>query len=110
VPPLSFSGVPHESASLLAALAVIAPVAPATAAPSGFVTRQGTELKLDGKRFRFGGTNNYYLMYKSRLMVDDVFADAKSARPGESDTDNVRAEQARAGVMPQADRGTDRPS
>jgi mannan endo-1,4-beta-mannosidase len=68
--------------ALLTALAVVAPAAPAAAAPStkdGFVTRHGAELKLDGKRFRFGGTNNYYLMYKSRLMVDDVFADATSA-------------------------------
>ncbi|HEX8346440.1 MAG TPA: cellulase family glycosylhydrolase, partial [Actinoplanes sp.] len=57
-----------------------APDAGSMAAPdAGFVTRQGAELRLDGKRFRFGGTNNYYLMYKSRLMVDDVFADARAA-------------------------------
>jgi hypothetical protein len=44
--------------------------APAQAGPTdGFVTRHGADLKLDGKKFRFGGTNNYYLMYKSRLMV-----------------------------------------
>jgi mannan endo-1,4-beta-mannosidase len=68
--------------TLLTALLVVAPASTAVAAPStkdGFVTRHGADLKLDGKRFRFGGTNNYYLMYKSRLMVDDVFADAKSA-------------------------------
>src|SRR5882757_6691317 len=51
-----------------------------TTAPSaGFVTRQGADLKLNGKGFQFAGTNNYYLMYSSRLMVDDVFADAKAA-------------------------------
>jgi len=69
--------------ALLTALLVLTPAAPASAAtPStkdGFVTRHGAELKLDGKKFRFGGTNNYYLMYKSPLMVDDVFADANSA-------------------------------
>jgi mannan endo-1,4-beta-mannosidase len=56
--------------------------APATAeggAGTGFVTRSGANLKLNGKTFRFGGTNNYYLMYKSPLMVDDVFADARGA-------------------------------
>src|SRR5882757_5966968 len=51
-----------------------------TTAPSaGFVTRQGADLKLNGRNFSFAGTNNYYLMYSSRLMVDDVFADAKAA-------------------------------
>lgn len=45
----------------------------------GFVTRHGADLRLDGKKFRFGGANNYYLMYRSRAMVDDVFADARSA-------------------------------
>ena len=37
-----------------------------------FVRRAGSELRLNGRQFRFAGTNNYYLMYKSRLMVDDV--------------------------------------
>jgi mannan endo-1,4-beta-mannosidase len=45
----------------------------------GFVERRGADLRLDGKTFRFAGTNNYYLMYKSPLMVDDVFADAQRA-------------------------------
>ncbi|HEY0734094.1 MAG TPA: cellulase family glycosylhydrolase [Herpetosiphonaceae bacterium] len=39
---------------------------------SRFVTRQGDDLILHGREFRFAGTNNYYLMYKSQLMVDDV--------------------------------------
>src|SRR3954454_17237104 len=45
----------------------------------GFVTRAGSDLKLNGKPFKFYGSNNYYLMYKSRLMVDDVFGDAQAA-------------------------------
>ncbi|MFF5214661.1 cellulase family glycosylhydrolase [Micromonospora sp. NPDC000442] len=45
----------------------------------GFVVRKGDRLFVDGRPFRFAGTNNYYLMYKSRTMVDDVFADAKAA-------------------------------
>jgi hypothetical protein len=55
--------------------------APATHpfANAGFVTRAGSTLKLNGKPFRFGGTNNYYLFYKSPAMVDDVFADARTA-------------------------------
>ncbi|MEV1144200.1 cellulase family glycosylhydrolase [Micromonospora sp. NPDC049799] len=76
----------------LMGLVATAGAAPATAAPTtatgddgarhggGFVTRQGDRLVLDGKPFRFAGTNNYYLMYKSPAMVDDVFADAKAAR------------------------------
>jgi mannan endo-1,4-beta-mannosidase len=32
---------------------------------------------LDGKPFCFKGTNNYYLTYKSRMMVDDVFQQAR---------------------------------
>jgi mannan endo-1,4-beta-mannosidase len=55
------------------------PVTSHVSPSDGFVVRDGDDLKLDGRRFRFGGTNNYYLMYKSRLMVDDVFADASAA-------------------------------
>jgi len=39
---------------------------------NGFVYRDGAKLKLNGQEFRFGGTNNYYLMYSSQYMVDDV--------------------------------------
>jgi mannan endo-1,4-beta-mannosidase len=51
-------------------------VAPAL---TGFVKRSGANLKLNGSTFKLAGSNNYYLMYKSRLMVDDVFADARGA-------------------------------
>lgn len=34
-----------------------------------FVTRQGSNLFLHGKEFRFAGSNNYYPIYKSPLMV-----------------------------------------
>src|SRR5258706_1149769 len=37
-----------------------------------FVKRDGNTLKLNGQQFRFAGSNNYYLMYKSQFMVDDV--------------------------------------
>jgi len=36
------------------------------------VQRNGATLNLNGQPFRFVGTNNYYLMYSSHLMVDDV--------------------------------------
>lgn len=39
---------------------------------SDFVKQAGPELRLHGKPFRFAGSNNYYLMYKSQFMVDDV--------------------------------------
>jgi len=77
-------GVVAALAGLLTAAGAAA--APAGAAPgqatgsgSGFVTRAGANLTLDGKPFRFGGSNNYYLMYKSPTMVDDVLADARTA-------------------------------
>jgi mannan endo-1,4-beta-mannosidase len=38
----------------------------------GFVKRIGPRLWLNGRPFRFAGTNNYYPMYKSQFMVDDV--------------------------------------
>jgi mannan endo-1,4-beta-mannosidase len=46
------------------------------AAPAGFVYASGADFMLDGKVFRFGGANNYYLHYKSTLMIDDVLNDA----------------------------------
>jgi endo-1,4-beta-mannosidase len=46
------------------------------AAPTGFVYASGTNFMLDGKVFRFGGANNYYLHYKSTTMIDDVLNDA----------------------------------
>ncbi|GAA0900822.1 hypothetical protein GCM10009557_76860 [Virgisporangium ochraceum] len=70
--------------ALLALIASVGAQAPAMAEPvqkkNLFVTRAGSDLRLDGHTFRFAGTNNYYLMYKSPLMVDDVFADAQAAR------------------------------
>ncbi len=46
---------------------------------TGFVTRQGTALMLNGRPYEFAGTNNYYLGYKSRSMTDRVLDDAKAA-------------------------------
>ena len=37
-----------------------------------FVKQAGPELRLRGKAFRFAGSNNYYLLYKSQFMVDEV--------------------------------------
>lgn len=47
-----------------------------------FVSASGGQFMLDGQPFRYGGTNNYYLHYKSNLMVDDVFADAAEMNLG----------------------------
>jgi mannan endo-1,4-beta-mannosidase len=41
-----------------------------------FVKQAGPELRLHGRPFRFAGTNNYYPMYKSQFMVDDVLETA----------------------------------
>ncbi|MFC4589161.1 cellulose binding domain-containing protein [Sphaerisporangium corydalis] len=67
--------------SLAAALvlpAVPAVAAPAAAAPAGFVSASGGKFILNGKDFRYGGSNNYYMIFGSQAMTDDVFADAKS--------------------------------
>lgn len=58
-----------------AALSVTTPTAPA---PSSFVSASGRQFMLDGKPFRYGGTNQYYLHYKSHIAVDNVLADAKA--------------------------------
>ena len=63
------------SAALIAAGLVVAGAGPAAAGPV-FVTRNGASFDLGGQPFRYGGSNNYYLHYKSQLMVDDVFGDA----------------------------------
>src|SRR5262245_16920372 len=66
------------AALLMATLGVS--VAEATASDhSQFVTRQGTRLVLNGKTFRFGGTNNYYLMYSSQLMVNAMLDKAAAS-------------------------------
>ena len=59
------------SAALAAALAGSVPASPR---PGGhaFVNRVGRELRMNGAKFRVAGASNYYLMYKSRFMVDDV--------------------------------------
>ncbi len=65
-------------ATAVLAAAVVAPAAAVAKSGGGgdFVHRDGPNLTLDGKRFRFAGTNNYYLMYKSPFMVDDVLQQA----------------------------------
>src|SRR6266545_4194801 len=68
----------------LAAAAVLIVLSGAAAAGepgagSQFVRRQGRDLRANGSRFRVAGSNNYYLMYKSTFMVDDVLGAAVGA-------------------------------
>jgi mannan endo-1,4-beta-mannosidase len=69
-------------ARVAAALMLLACLAPAEAANSGFVTAEGGELRLNGKRFRFASTNSYYMLDagtdKSPAHTDDTMAMAKS--------------------------------
>lgn len=65
------------AAVLMATLGVS--VADATAGRSPFVTRSGAQLVQGGEPFRFGGTNNYYLMYSSPLMVDAMLGKAAAS-------------------------------
>jgi mannan endo-1,4-beta-mannosidase len=64
-------------AAVLAAVGA-AFVLPSAHAATTFVSRNGAAFDLNGQPFRYGGANNYYLHYKSNLMVDDVFADAQA--------------------------------
>ncbi|MEJ1154646.1 cellulase family glycosylhydrolase [Microbacterium marmarense] len=63
------------------ALGTLGVAAPAQAAQSSsqFVTAKSGKLQLGGRTFEFAGTNNYYLGYKSELMVDKVLDDASAA-------------------------------
>ncbi|MDS0526347.1 cellulase family glycosylhydrolase [Clostridium sp. SHJSY1] len=49
-----------------------------TTAKSGFVKANGSEFELDGSKFYFAGTNNYYLPYAPNYMIDDVFQKAQA--------------------------------
>jgi mannan endo-1,4-beta-mannosidase len=46
---------------------------------NSFVMREGSELELKGKPFRFAGSNNYYPMYVSQFMVDSLFDKAQAS-------------------------------
>ncbi len=45
---------------------------------SYFVKANGTGLSVNGQTYKFSLANQYYLFYKSKLMIDDVFQDAAS--------------------------------
>lgn len=68
----------HRTVRVLVALTMISGLvfasggAASGATGSQFVKQAGPELRLHGKLFRFAGASNYYLMYKSKFMVDDV--------------------------------------
>jgi mannan endo-1,4-beta-mannosidase len=62
----------------LAALAGAAPADATTVSrrPRSFVTAHGGQFLHDGKPFRFGGTNTYYLHQQSHYMIDNALGDA----------------------------------
>jgi hypothetical protein len=77
-------------ASLLLSAVSAGLASPATPKPGAFVTRSGSELRLAGKPFRFGGTNIEWLglvgygpadpaepHYPSHFEIDDALATAK---------------------------------
>ena len=43
---------------------------------TSFVKQEGGQFTLNEQPFRFGGTNNYYMHYKSNAAIDDVLNDA----------------------------------
>jgi mannan endo-1,4-beta-mannosidase len=69
------------SLALICAAAVLTRPSLAEAQVQGntVVKQASGQLKLHGQTFRFAGSNNYYLMYKSPFMVDDVL-DAAAAQ------------------------------
>lgn len=48
----------------------------ASSRPEGFVYAQGTKFMCDGSPYYYGGTNCYYLIYKSKTEVNNVIEDA----------------------------------
>lgn len=44
--------------------------------PEGFVYADGSKFMCDGSPYYYGGTNCYYLTYKSKSEVKNVFDDA----------------------------------
>ena len=50
----------------------------ASASNDGFVYAEGTEFMLDGSTYYYAGTNCYYLTFKSKEAVDNVFDDAEA--------------------------------
>lgn len=50
--------------------------------PGSFVTSRGGEFRVDGKPFRFGGTNTYYLHQQSHYMIDAALNDAAAMSLG----------------------------
>src|SRR5262245_55701994 len=71
--------------STLALAAVAAGVSSAGAAAGAdargrsYVERHHRAFRAGGREFRVAGTNNYYLMYKSRTMVDAVLTTASAS-------------------------------
>ena len=54
----------------------VAAAATASAPTAGFVTANGSRFELDGREFKFGGTNVVILQYADRYQVDDVLSRA----------------------------------
>jgi mannan endo-1,4-beta-mannosidase len=71
VPEVVRRGGPHTAAHGLRV-----PARLAGACPGKFVQVRGGGFELDGKPFRFGGSNCYYLHQQSHYMIDNVLDDA----------------------------------
>src|SRR4051812_7820202 len=67
------------SVMVLPATAVAATAAPSAQPGPAFVTRSGSQLLVQGRPFRFAGTNNYYLHYQSAKARDNVLEKAAAS-------------------------------
>lgn len=80
------TGVMRRFSAALAAAAMAVSIVPfadisayaeyAAAHPDGFVYADGSKFMCDGSPYYYGGTNCYYLTYKSKSEVKNVFDDA----------------------------------
>lgn len=80
------TGVMRRFSAALAAAAMAVSIVPfadisayaeyAAAHPEGFVYSDGSKFMCDGSPYYYGGTNCYYLTYKSKSEVKNVFDDA----------------------------------
>lgn len=62
----------------IAAFAAISTSGSADTVKDGFVYADGTKFMLDGSPYYYAGTNCYYLTFKSKASVDNVFDDASA--------------------------------
>jgi mannan endo-1,4-beta-mannosidase len=72
------AGLGVLSTALVVAASLIPSTIPTAGATSGTITRSGQQFMLNGAPYRAGGSNQYYMTYRSQFMVRDALQTAAS--------------------------------